>query len=94
MSEHDIHVIGEIAPKPAEPTKVAVVELSAILAELREGDNVIARLARNGAAEWLITIYITGLSFEGFYVTKRSEGIDALRDLGTLYHAARTGALS
>lgn len=94
MSERDIHVIGEIPPKPAEPTKVAVIELSAILAELRDGGETIARLAKNGAAEWLITTYITGLSFEGFYVTNRNEGVDALRDLGTLYHAAKTGALS
>jgi len=39
MSEHDIHVIGEIPPKPAEPTKVAVIELSKSISSPRLSDD-------------------------------------------------------
>lgn len=93
MSEQVLRVIGDVPPQPSAPTTVAVIEASPFV-ELRDGGRVIARLARQGNGEWLITIFITGLAFEGFYVTNRNEGVDALRDLGTLYHAAKTGALS
>ncbi|AMT71943.1 hypothetical protein [Mycobacteroides immunogenum] len=93
MSDTVIEVVGEIMPPMPESIKIAVVEFSGSEdVELREGDKKLARLKRTSLGEWLVSIeLLSSHSFEGFYVTNRSEGIDALSDFGRLYHAAKTG---
>ncbi len=100
MSENTVRVIGHIDPPPPDPLKIRVIATDENKGlSLMVGGNVLASARAtepNGAGKWVIgfsSSLAPAFVLNGFFVTSRAEAVDALADVGKLYHAAKMGAL-